>query len=154
MPIGNLLSGLDQQYVALKDETGTWRILNTWSEDLKSLNAEDEIPDDSSAVAVLSEGQFIALIREAGRLGVLANATVSGSESLQNELEFGGELAKQDQEIESLKQQISKLQEEKLQFLRETSHSEDYDLKEKAMESILKLAAFADMTKLTIAKEE
>tara|TARA_R100001530_G_scaffold127495_1_gene96728 strand:+ start:285 stop:740 length:456 start_codon:yes stop_codon:yes gene_type:complete len=151
MPIGNLLSGLDQQYVALNDDTGTWRILNTWSEDLKSLNADDEIPDDSTAVTVLSEGQFIALIKEAGRLGVLANATIGGSSG---DPAFGEELVKQDQEIDSLRQQLSRMQEEKVQILRETSHSEDYELKEKAMESILKLAAMADMAKLTTVKDE
>ena len=71
MPLGNILSGADQQYVGLKDETGTWRILNTWHEDLKQLDADDDIPDTSEAVTVLSEGQFIALIKEAASLGVL-----------------------------------------------------------------------------------
>ena len=42
MPLGNILSGADQQYVGLKDETGTWRILNTWHEDLKQLDADDQ----------------------------------------------------------------------------------------------------------------
>jgi|TARA_R110000824_G_C14841872_1_gene639075 hypothetical protein len=150
MPIGNLLSGLDQQYVALKDEAGTWRILNTWSEDLKSLDAEDEIPDDNAAVTLLSEGQFIALIKEAGRLGVLANATASSMPTIG----FEEDLANQDKEIENLKQQLAKAQEEKLLILRETPRSEDYNLKERAMESILKLAAMSDMAKLTITKDE
>ena len=150
MPIGNLLSGLDQQYVALNDDAGTWRILNTWSEDLKALNSDDEIPDNSSAVTLLSEGQFIALIKEAGRLGVLANV---GGSSMPT-IGFEEDLASQAEEIAELKQQLSKAQEERMQILRETSHSEDYDLKQRAMESILKLAAMSDMAKLTTAKDE
>ena len=85
MPLGNILSGADQQYVGLKDETGTWRILNTWHEDLKMMSADEEIPDDSEAVTVLSEGQFIALIKEAASLGVLLNATFgTGEAELEN----------------------------------------------------------------------
>ena len=116
MPIGNLLSGLDQQYVALRDESGTWRILNTWSEDLKTLNSDDEIPDDSNAVTLLSEGQFIALIKEAGRLGVLANV---GGSSMPT-IGFEEDLANQETEIMDLKQQLSKAQEENLTLGRVT----------------------------------
>ena len=50
MPLGNILSGADQQYVGLKDETGTWRILNTWHEDLKQLDADDDIPDTTNII--------------------------------------------------------------------------------------------------------
>ena len=53
-----------------------------------------------------------------------------------------------------MKQQLAKAQEEKLLILRETPRSEDYNLKERAMESILKLAAMSDMAKLTITKDE
>jgi len=67
---------------------------------------------------------------------------------------FEEDLANQDKEIENLKQQLAKAQEEKLLILRETPRSEDYNLKERAMESILKLAAMSDMAKLTITKDE
>ena len=40
------------------------------------------------------------------------------------------------------------LEEQKSQVIRETSHSEDYELKEKAMNSILKLVSMQDMTNL------
>ena len=69
MAIGNILSGSEQQYVAAKDDKGTWRILDTWHEELKSMDADDDISDDSAAVVCLSEGQFIALIKEAGAQG-------------------------------------------------------------------------------------
>ena len=73
--VGMFLKDREVQYTANRDEvTNTWRILNTWHEDLVSLGPDDEIPDDSSAVLVLTEGAFIALVKEAARLGVLQNA--------------------------------------------------------------------------------
>ena len=144
MPIGNMLSANEQQYVALKDESGTWRILNTWHEDIKNLNADSDIPDDSDAVVILSEGQFIALIKEAGRLGVLANATFGTGEA-----ELEAVILERDKEIEELHEKILKLEEEKSQVIRSTSHTEDYELKEKAMENILKLVSMQDISNLS-----
>ena len=144
MPIGNMLAANEQQYVALKDESGTWRILNTWHEDIKNLNADSDIPDDSDAVVILSEGQFIALIKEAGRLGVLANATFGTGEA-----ELEAIILERDKEIQELHEKILKLEEEKSQVIRSTSHTEDYELKEKAMENILKLVSMQDMSNLS-----
>ena len=74
--LGNMLRERDSQYVASKDEaTQTWRILDTWHDALQTMGPEDEIEDDSEAITVLTEGGFIALVREAARLGVLQNAT-------------------------------------------------------------------------------
>ena len=145
MPLGNILSGSEQQYVAHKDDkTATWRILDTWHEDLKKLqDAEEEIPDDSEAVKVLSEGQFIALIKEAARLGVLANANFGSEES-----DLEPELIKKDEEINTLQEQISKLKQENSQVLESTSRTDEYALKEKAMSSILKLVSMQDMSNL------
>lgn len=71
-----MLQGRDQQWVATKDEvTNTWRILDTWHESLKSMDIEDDVPDDSPAVTVITEGAFISLFREAARLGILENAS-------------------------------------------------------------------------------
>ena len=144
MPIGNMLAANEQQYVALKDESGTWRILNTWHEDIKNLDADSDIPDDSNAVVILSEGQFIALIKEAGRLGVLANATFGTGEA-----ELEAVILERDKEIQELHEKILKLEEEKSQVIRSTSHTEDYELKEKAMENILKLVSMQDMSNLS-----
>ena len=139
-----MLRDREVQYVAVKDDlTNTWRILDTWHEDLKSLQPEDEIDDDSEAVKILTEGEFIALIKEAGRLGILANATYGTGAA-----EFEAELLEKDQEIQELNKQITVLEEQKSQVIRETSHSEDYELKEKAMNSILKLVSMQDMTNL------
>ena len=141
MPLGNILSGADQQYVGLKDETGTWRILNTWHEDLKQLDADDDIPDTSEAVTVLSEGQFIALIKEAASLGVLENVSFSGATEA---YEF--EIEELQARIEELK---TELREKTTVIEPKTPHSEEYELKERAMETILKLVSIDELSKLS-----
>ena len=81
MPIGSMLDGMDQQYVATKDEKGTWSILNACHDEVKMMSAEEDVPDDSPAVTVLTEGEFIALIKEAARAGVLENANFGTGEA-------------------------------------------------------------------------
>ena len=105
MPLGNILSGADQQYVGLKDETGTWRILNTWHDSLKSIDPEEDIPDDSPAVTLVTEGAFIALFREAARLGVIENASFGN-----NSEEYEIELEAKDEVISKLKTELASKQ--------------------------------------------
>ena len=79
--IGNMLRERDVQYTAIKDEiTNTWRILDTWNDELKNLGPEDDIEDSNSAVTILTEGAFLSLVREAARLGVLDNVSFSGGD--------------------------------------------------------------------------
>ena len=144
MPIGSMLDGMDQQYVAAKDEQGTWRVLNTWHEEVKLMDAEAEVPDDNDAVTVLTEGAFIALIKEAARSGVLENANFGTGEA-----ELEAIILDKDQEIQTLHEKILKIKEEKSEVVRDTSHTEQYKLKEKAMESILKMVSISDMANLT-----
>tara|TARA_R110002074_G_scaffold307466_3_gene478306 strand:+ start:284 stop:730 length:447 start_codon:yes stop_codon:yes gene_type:complete len=146
MVLGNMMAESGQQYVALKDETGTWRVLNTWHEDLKNMNADDDIPDNSSAVIVLSEGQFIALIKEAGSQGVLENVNFT-SDVDTTELEH--EIESKNIEIDRLRAELDKTNGEKQKIERVASHSEEFELKEKAMDNILKLVSMQDMTKLS-----
>jgi len=144
-----MLQGREMQYIASKDgTTNTWRILDTWHEALKSLTAEDEIPDDSLAVNILKEGEFIALIKEAARLGVLENAAFGTGEA-----ELEATILNKDQEIQKLNEQILHLQEEKSEVVRNVSSSKEYDLKEQAMASILKLVSMQDMANLAGNKE-
>lgn len=144
MALGNILTGTEQQYVASKDDQGTWRVLNTWHEELKRLNADDEIPDDSPAVLVFSEGQFIALIKEAASSGILENANFGTGEA-----ELEAIILDKDQEIQKLHEQILTLQEVNSDVVRNANHSEEYELKEKAMGHILKLVSMQDMTNLS-----
>ena len=146
MVLGNMMNESGQQYVAIKDDKNTWRILDTWHADLKMLTADDDIPDDSDAVVALSEGQFIALIKEAASQGVLENINMS-SDADTAELE--DEIDSKNKEIEQLKAQLSTVNEEKTKIERVASHSEEFELKEKAMDNILKLVSMQDMTKLS-----
>ena len=149
MPIGNMLSENEQQYVALRDDaTNTWRILNTWHDEIRSFDAESEIPDESPAVTVFSEGQFLALIKEAGRLGVLANASF-GTEGEDSGTELDEGILDRDKEILELREKIYTLENEKSQVIRDSSHTEDYELKERAMANILKLVSMQDMSNLS-----
>ena len=155
MVIGNMLRDREAQYIANKDEqTATWRILDTWHDDLRSIGPEDEVPDDSKAVSILTEGAFIALIKEASRLGVLQNATFGTGEA-----ELENVILEKDKEILNLKDEIRELQDETSKVVRENTHTEEYvlkekaivsgyDLKEKAMDNILKLVSMQDMSNL------
>ena len=146
MVIGNALRDRDVQYVAGKDETThTWRILNTWSDELKTLGVEDEVPDDSEAVTVLTEGEFIALIKEAARLGVLENATFGTGEIA----ELEAVILDKDQEIQKLNEEILSLKDDKSEVIRQSSHTEEYELKEKAMDNILKLVSLQDVSNIS-----
>ena len=146
MVLGNMMNESGQQYVAVKDDKNTWRILDTWHADLKMLNADDDIPDDSPAVVALSEGQFIALIKEAGSAGILENANF-GSNAETSELEYA--IDTRDAKIEELEEKLNNLTEEKQVVEKAASRSEEFELKEKAMDNILKLVSMQDMTKLS-----
>ncbi len=104
--LGGMLQGREQQWVATKDETtNTWRILNTWHESLKSMDPEEDIPDDSPAVTLVTEGAFIALFREAARLGVIENASFGD-----NSEEYEIELEAKDEVISKLKTELASKQ--------------------------------------------
>jgi len=133
MAIGNMLRERGEQYVANQDDKGTWRILDTWNDALKILEPDEDVPDNSPAVTIMSEGAFLALMKEASRLGVLENA----SSPLDNE-----ELNTQ---IRDLQEHIVKLQSEKEDLTVQTRRSDTFELKHEAMGVVLKLAAMGDM---------
>lgn len=140
--VGMFLKDREVQYIANKDEMlKTWRILDTWHEALADLGPEDDVEDDNPAVTILTEGAFIALVKEAARLGVLENAHF-GSEENTEEVEALQE------EIASLKQQ---LQEVKIHPPQPPAlpKSEGYMLKEMAMSTLLKLTGMSDLESLT-----
>ena len=137
-----MLQGREMQYVASKDgTTNTRRILDTWSDALKNLNPEDDIPDDSAAVKILTEGEFIALIKEATRLGVLENASFAS-----NNEDLDGELNTQVSEIQ---EELVKYKEENNILKQKLQDTEPFRLKTKAMEAVLKLAALSDINHLS-----
>tara|TARA_R110002020_G_C16110993_1_gene759543 strand:- start:180 stop:626 length:447 start_codon:yes stop_codon:yes gene_type:complete len=148
MTIGNSLRERDVQYIAVKDETThTWRILDTWHDSLKGLDPESDVPDDNEAVTILTEGGFISLVREATRLGVLQNANlggVAGVDTIETQ-EMEDKIVKYEEEISKYKEEIYKLKQK-------TNESESFRLKEKAMGTVLRLAAMSDAA--TLLSEE
>tara|TARA_R110002020_G_scaffold211003_1_gene417222 strand:+ start:921 stop:1364 length:444 start_codon:yes stop_codon:yes gene_type:complete len=145
MAVGSILRDRDVQYIALRDETSkTWRILDTWHEDLKGLDLEDDIPDDNAAVQVLTESGFTALIKEAARLGVLENVNFG--------MDTSYEIEEKDAEIAKLKDENSKIREETKNKKEEPykGMSEEAIIKLKAMEYNLKItSAITDFDNLT-----
>ena len=135
MAIGNMLRERGEQYVANQDETGTWRVLDTWHDALKVLEPDEDVPDDSPAVNVLKEGEFLSLVKEASRLGVLQNASMADNDELNNQ-------------IIGFQEQIMTLQQEKEELTKKTQRTESFELKQRALGAVLKLAAMADMDEI------
>ena len=153
--IGNMLRDRESQYVATKDGgTQTWRILDTWHDVLRDMDPDDEIEDDSPAVTILTEGAFIALVREASRLGVLQNAT-HNTENMDIGISSGyeKEIKEKDEEIVKIREKIVKYEEEISTLRLSSSKSESTVLKELAMETLLKLTLSSDIEKITARKD-
>ena len=142
--VGMFLKERDVQYVAHRDETTqTWRILDTWHESLMDLGPEDEIPDDSPGVMIITEGAFIALIKEGARLGVLQNASFSEHATMERDL-----LTKDEDNLD-LKKKILDLEEQLTAAKQSPNRSEGFELKEMAMNALLKLTSMSDIENLT-----
>ena len=142
--MGNILRERDQQYVATRDEaTNTWRILDSWNDALRELDVDDDIPDDSSAVKILSEGEFIAVIKEAARLGVLQNSQAGGSSAEDDEL-----LSEAEERIDTLKYELEETKKKLDTVQISPPKSEHYALKELAMQTVLKLTALSEVETL------
>ena len=155
MVMGNMLRERDSQYVATRDEgTQTWRILDTWHDSLREMSPEDEVEDDSPAVTVLTEGGFIALVKEASRLGILQNATSSfipvDTRTEEDYVEVNNE---KDEELAKMREKIVKYEEEISTLRISASKSEGTILKELAMETLLKLTLSSDIEKLITRKD-
>ena len=137
MTLGNILRERDEQYIANRDESGTWRILDTWHVDLKTSGPEDEVSDSSEAVTLLSEGAFISLMKEAGRLGILDSVTDSGDQSSAEIDEIIVDYNATKEKVSELQTELSERNDE---LAKTRMQSEHFYIKEKAMDTVLKLA--------------
>ena len=135
MAIGNMLRERGEQYVANQDNTGTWRVLDTWHDALKVLEPDEDVPDESPAVTIVKEGAFLALVKEASRLGVLQNASMADNDELNNQ-------------IINFQEQIVNLQTEKEELMKKAQRTESFELKTQALGAVLKLAAMSDMDEI------
>ena len=141
--VGMFLKDREVQYTANRDDvTNTWRILDTWHEDLMQLGPEDEVEDTSKSVTVITEGEFIAIVKEAARLGVLQNANF-------------GENPELEEENATLREKIMEMEMQTKEVVvtpppaPQKPKSEGYLLKEMAMQTLLKLTSMSDIENLT-----
>ena len=135
--VGMFLKDREVQYTANRDEvTNTWRILDTWHEDLANLGPEDDVDDTSKAVTVLTEGAFISLVKEAARLGTLQNAAFENNSALEEENRI-------------LKEQLLELEKSLHTTTKQVHKSEGFLLKQMAMQTMLKLTSMSDIENLT-----
>ena len=153
--MGNMLRERESQYIATRDDgTQTWRILDTWHDVLREMNPEDDVEDDSPAVTVLTEGGFIALVKEASRLGILQNASSSfGITDTREPEDSSNEVKEKEEELAEMRKKIVKYEEEISTLRISASKSEGTLLKELAMETLLKLTLSSDIEKLTTRKD-
>ena len=135
MAIGNMLRERGAQYVANQDNTGTWRVLDTWHDALNVVDPDEVVPDESPAVTIVKEGAFLALVKEASRLGVLQNASMADNDELNNQ-------------IINFQEQIVNLQTEKEELMKKAQRTESFELKQQALGAVLKLAAMSDMDEI------
>ena len=135
--VGMFLKDREAQYTANRDEiTNTWRILDTWHEDLAQLGPDDEVEDTSKAVTVLTEGAFIALVKEAARLGTLQNAAFENNSALE-------------EENHALRERLLELEKSLHTTTQQVQKTEGFLLKEMAMQTMLKLTSMSDIENLT-----
>ena len=135
--VGMFLKDREAQYTANRDEmTNTWRILDTWHEDLANLGPEDEVEDTSKAVTILTEGAFIALVKEAARLGTLQNAAFENNSALE-------------EENHALRERLLELEKSLHTTTQQVQKTEGFLLKEMAMQTMLKLTSMSDIENLT-----
>ena len=141
MTIGNILRERDEQYIANRDESGTWRILDTWHDALKTVNPEDDIDDENEAVVILKEGAFISLMIEAGRVGILDNVSDSSGRSSEEIDNVITDYNAAQEKLRGLEREVVEQKDELAKLRAHSNRSQDYYIKEKAMDAVIKLAA-------------
>ena len=141
MTLGNILRERDEQYISNRDESGTWRILDTWHDELKTVNPDDDIGDENEAVMVLSEGAFISLMKEAGRIGILDNVSDSSGRSSEEIDQVITDYNAAQEKLRGLEREVVEQKDELAKLRAHSNRSQDYYIKEKAMDAVIKLAA-------------
>ena len=171
MVLGSALRSRDEQYLVKYDSTTKiWRILDTWNRELATLEVEEEVADDHPAVRILTEGQFIALVKEASAIGILESAlagqsgesleelrkTIEENASLKIDLAESGKVisgveTRYNSEKETTVKQVEeiiKLKEELVAKDKLLLRSESYAIKAKALDTVMKLAISEDVSKI------
>ena len=139
--VGAALKQRDQQYIATRDgKTGTWRILDTWHQSLAEKNPDDDIPDDHESITLVSEGAFLALIKEAGYQGILDSAAGHDGVSYEDY----DDIVREKNILEV------KLEEIVSEEPTNKGKSEALEISEKKLDTIVKLSQLGELNEKTI----
>lgn len=147
--MGSSLRGRDEQYVASRDDKGTWRILDTYHSSLEEIGPEDDVSDDSPALTVLTEGEFLTLVKEATKIGVLVtNDAEQDTSEMESEIaRLQGELASAYLEVKNAQLERDKLKEE-LEKRPLVNRPDSFELKSKAIDTIYKMTAGEELKQI------
>lgn len=142
--MSGILRNRPDQYEARRDDKGTWRVVNLWDNSLAQFGPEDDIPDDHQAVTILSEAEFLAVIKEAAHLGILENA-LGNSGASQEDYEDAVALYEEAQKkLETAQIELDGLK--RIPPIPE--RSETFEFRSRALEAVLKLAGMSEVGEL------
>ena len=133
--MSGVLRNRSDQYEARRDDKGTWRIVNLWDSSLAQFGPDDDIPDIHQSVTILTEAQFLAVIKEANRMGILEKAIESNVSEEYEVLE---------KTVETLETELADVKVKLFQAEKQPKsppYSEAFEFRTKALEALLKLSA-------------
>ena len=144
--LGSSLRQFDKQDVCSRDDKGTWRIVDLWHKELEDVNLEDDIPDTHPAIKILTEGEFLELINEAKRLGMMQKMEESGEFSISADA-YDSVCAERD----NLRMELESPSTTNSRVVVDSEGSESFQLANKKLDTLLKLSSLGtlneDLTK-------
>ena len=147
--LGSSLRQFDKQYVCSRDDKGTWRIVDLWHKELEDVNLEDDIPDTHPAIKILTEGEFLELINEAKRLGMMQKMEESGEFSISADA-YDSVCAERD----NLRMELESPSTTNSRVVVDSEGSESFQLANKKLDTLLKLSSLGtlneDLTKAVL----
>ena len=148
--LGSSLRQFEKQYVCSRDDKGTWRIVDLWHRELEGVNLEDDIPDDHPAIKILTEGEFLELINESKRLGMMQKMEESGEFSISSDA-YDSVCSERDNLKLALEEYTNGT---KVGTVIDASGSESFQLANKKLDTLLKLSGLGtlneDLTKAVL----
>lgn len=149
--VGGLLRNGEQYRVIRDPKTKAWRIIDSWNDAIGKLDwgaeYDPEIPDEHPAVTLLTEGQFLALVNEAIRVGNIQHVL---QEQLTEGLVPEAEVATLKEELVEARVQVNLLLNENAALKVEAAKddtSESFRIRKEALAGILKIVGVDAMDK-------
>ena len=151
--LGSSLRQFEKQYICSRDDKGTWRIVDLWHKELEGVNLEDDIPDDHPAIKIVTEGEFLELINESKRLGMMQKLEESGDFSISADA-YDSVCAERDNLKMTLEEYTSNTTGTKVVVGVAIEGSESFQLANKKLDTLLKLSSLGtlneDLTKAVL----